>query len=500
MLTVFRFALPTLILMYFLYMSTRARVYLLGLPFLMFMSNSIFFDRVKVFWMPGRLDTADLIMLWMVVVWLVCSDTLIPGRRTSPDLSGPEPAVPRGAGSRRHPGAEEAVLLLLAGLALVNVVMTATGAASAWATLGEARGVIYLFAGYLIIRSIVSHAKPKDVVGLLRALVVVNTLAAVLFILHQGLHLQIYSATEYLTFTFMGQRLTRSFYFMPQLLGLAVAYAFAARRWSWWLWGVAVVSFVAVWITYTRSLLVIAFVEAAVVVVLRLLRGEAAGAVLKRAAAIAATAVLVLVIVFIVFPVQTEYFFTRLGSTQTGDVVQEKNLVSRWNDVSRAYRWSVADDPVLGSGFVAGPRDPRARVVEEMASDIVWVPVLFRLGMAGVVLVVLLYVTEGVRAVRLALRGDESVSTLGVILVAVLVGSFMEGFVSWTFMQPSRMPMGLWVFAIVAGVASSAAPATAVERRRDDLVASRRMERPVLTSAVASGGARSSTDGGREHG
>jgi hypothetical protein len=468
-LSLFQLALPSVILLYFLIMAARARVYLLGLPFLMFMASSIFFDRIRIFWMPARLDTADLMMLWMVIVWLVCSDVLLPRRHAAPDLSrrdGPAAAVC--GGHRPRFSADEVVLLLLAGLVVLNVALTAIGNESLLATLGAARGVFYLFAGYLIVRSIVSRAETADVLGLLRALVVVNTVAAVLFIVHQGLQVQIYSATEYLTFTFMGQRLTRSFYFMPQLLGLAVAYAFAARRWSWWLWAVALISFVAVWITYTRSLLVIAFVEAAIVIVLRLFRREPAGRVLKRAAAMLATAVVVFAVVVVVFPVQTEYFFSRITSAGT-DVSQEQNLVSRWDDVRLTYRWSSADDAVLGSKFVTERRDPRVRVVDDMASDTVWVPLLFRLGIAGAVLVVLLYLAEGARAVRLALREEEPLSTLGIVMVAVLAGSFLEGFVSWTFMQPSRMPMGLWAFGLVAGLASHAAPLSAEERRRQRL-------------------------------
>ena len=97
-----------------------------------------------------------------------------------------------------------------------------------------------------------------DTLDFIKALVIVNTLAAVLFILHQGLHLPVYLVTEYQTISFMGQRITRSFYFMPQLLALAIAYVFARRTWSVVWVGVVVVTLGALWVSYTRSLLVIA--------------------------------------------------------------------------------------------------------------------------------------------------------------------------------------------------------------------------------------------------
>ena len=40
-----RYALPSLLLLYFLWRALRQRVFLLGIPFLMFMSYSIFFAR-----------------------------------------------------------------------------------------------------------------------------------------------------------------------------------------------------------------------------------------------------------------------------------------------------------------------------------------------------------------------------------------------------------------------------------------------------------------------
>ena len=49
-----RLLLPSRLLLYFLWRSLRQRVFLLGLPFLMDMYYSVFFDRLKPFWMPSH--------------------------------------------------------------------------------------------------------------------------------------------------------------------------------------------------------------------------------------------------------------------------------------------------------------------------------------------------------------------------------------------------------------------------------------------------------------
>jgi O-antigen ligase len=88
-----------------------------------------------------------------------------------------------------------------------------------------------------------------------------------------------------------------------------------------------------------------------------------------------------------------------------------------------------------------------------MSSDLVWVPVFYRFGLLGVALVVLLYATMGWRATRLGLSGDGDSEFLALILLGVVVGTFLEGFVSWTFLNPARYPMGFWLFALVAAEA-----------------------------------------------
>jgi len=57
----------------------------------------------------------------------------------------------------------------------------------------------------------------------------VNTLSAVFYILHQGAGLGIYDIEEYIEEIFGGERITRSFWFMPQLLFFSIAYLLVFR-------------------------------------------------------------------------------------------------------------------------------------------------------------------------------------------------------------------------------------------------------------------------------
>ncbi|HEY5169428.1 MAG TPA: hypothetical protein VIK03_08575 [Thermoleophilia bacterium] len=441
-----RYAVPGLLLLYFLARSTRQRVFLLGIPFLMYMGNSVFFENAKIFWIPGRLAPSDHVMLWLVITWVVYFDLLLPSFQRSeerPRLFGPALSTP-----------EEVVLVGIILLAALQLVLTAARYGEIGAALTQVKGIAYLFAGYFLIRGMLCRAGRRDTLDFIKALVLVNTLAALLFVLHQGLHLPVYLVTEYQTMTFMGQRITRSFYFMPQLLSLAIAYVFARRSWDVLWVGVVLVTLAALWVSYTRSLLVIAVAELVVVLGVRLLKARQAHLVVRRVATLAAVVLVLGVVAYTALPVQSQYFLSRIGmATSSGSVTGDPNLQNRLDKMKRVYAWIGAEGRYVGDGFTAPSQDAAVSSIQLMSSDLVWVPVLFRFGLTGVALVVLLYAAMSWRALRLSLSGDGDAEFLALVLLGVAVGTFLEGFVSWTFLNPVRYPLGLWVFAFVAAEA-----------------------------------------------
>ena len=441
-----RLALPALLLLFFVGRSVRQRIFLLGIPFLMYMTSSVFFDKMKIFWVPGRLSPSDHMMMWLVITWVVYFDLVLPAYRRvqpRPKLFGPALSGP-----------EEAVLVGLLALAVLEIGLTALRFGEVSTAVGEAKGFIYLFAGYFLLRGMLCRAGRDDTVAFLKALVIVNTLAAGLFILHQGLHLQIYQATEYQVISFMGQRLTRSFYFMPQLLALALAYVFARRTWNVWWVGVLVVTLAALWVSYTRSLLLIALAELLVILAVRLLKAHQAGMVVKRAVTIIAVVTILGAAALVVLPVQSQYFLSRISmATSSGSLTNDPNLQNRGEKLREVYAWIGTESHVLGQGFATSGQDPPAANVQTMASDLVWVPVLYRLGLLGVLLVVLLYAAAAWRSLGCALSGSGAAEFTALVLLGLIVGTFLESFVSWTFLNPVRTPMGLWVFALVVAEA-----------------------------------------------
>jgi O-antigen ligase len=455
-----RYALPTLLLLYFLWRSLRQRVFVLGIPFLMFMSYSVFFDKMKPFWVPQRIDPVDHLMVWLVITWLLYFDLLLP--RHARRVRERRPFGPPLASG------EEAVLVAIAAYVVLQIGLTTLRYTGFGSAVTEAKSFIYLLLGYFLLRGIFCHAARKDTLDFLAAVVVVDAIAGGLYVLHQGLHKTIYIATENQSIVFNGQHLTRSFYFMPQFLLLAIPYCVARRRLGpFWL-GVLIVTLAAVWVSYTRSLLVIAFVEIAVVLGLRLVKAREAWPALKRAGQIVAVVAVCAVAAFALLPTQSDYLLSRLRQAVSGGgPTHATNVVTRINEERATYRFISSQDPWLGAGFTSTSQDPHLGQVEGMASDLVWVSTLYRLGLLGVIAVVCLFVAAAWRAGRLSLSAGGEAEMLSIVLCAVVVGLFLQGFVSWTLLDPERTPVALWFLAALAGETwrrrreAAAAPAAA---------------------------------------
>lgn len=435
--------LPALLLLYFLWRSLRQRVFLLGLPFLMDMYYSVFFDRLKIFWLPNQWLPADHMMFWLLATWIIYFDLLLPGRRRSVRelrLFGPRLSAP-----------EELVLVGFAAYMLFKVGTTAMRYTDLGTAISEARIPLYVFAGYLLLRGILSHAGRKDTVDLLAAVVVVNTIAAGFYVLHQGLHMYIYSGlVEHTYLVVNGEVLTRSFYFMPQYLPLSIAFCAAKRTWSpLWL-GVFVVTLAAIWVSYTRALILVVIVEIVVILAVRLLKQRDAWPAARRVLQIVLLVGVFVGAAVVLLPTQTAYLLSRIEETRSsGSALKDNNLQYRLLWWRTTNEW-IGDDRVLGMGFPSAAQDARATRVSQMAADVVWVPTVWNLGLVGVVGLAGLFAAFGWRAATLSLASEGDAAFLSVVFLGVVVGVFLLGFVEWTIFDPWHTPMALSFFALLS--------------------------------------------------
>lgn len=462
-----RLAIPAALLLWFLWKARRNALFLLGIPVLMVMRGSVFFENMTPFWKPGRLDPVTLLMIWLVVVWVVTV-----ARRSRSDDA---PVTLLGAG-RILP--EE---LPLVGIAVLIGVHTAAAFASSGdlATAAtQAAGVFYLVLGYVLVRGIASRATRAETAEFLSAVVIANTVACGLFVLHQGLHLPIYLGEANITYRAGGQFITRATTFSPVLNLLAIGFVLAKRRWTPGWMVVLAITLLAILVSLTRTLLLAAVLGLVIAIVARELRRPDFNRFARRIGAIVAASLIVVVGFSRLAPAYWSYLLKRLSEFSAAG--GQADQVQNWE--VRAVHWDAVVRVVSRIDLLAGAGFARPGWVTvnpdyyNWTSDMTWVPIIYMLGIAGLVLFGLLLAGFMARALSLSLRPPELRRELCLAYFITLALTVVMGFQMWTFMQPTDYPMGLWIFALIAvealRPAEEPALAAAAESDTRDLVAS----------------------------
>jgi hypothetical protein len=438
---------PMACVAYFGWKSLTSRVFLLGIPFLQYLRQSVFFDEMRPFWLPGRLGIDWITLGWLVLVWLLCTDFILPraDRRAR-----------RPFGGRFLP--EEIVVVAIAVLVAVSIASAARRYGDLGSALHEAFGMVSMLIGYVLLRGILSQSSRAEVFAFMKALVVVNTAAAVLFIVHQGLHIHVYQAVEYFTTTFRGEVITRTFTFMPPLLFFSLAMSFALRRWSKWVYIVVLISLVAIWLSYTRTMLAIAILMAVVPVVVRMIKGGQSVLVLRRSIGTLIVVASVAAVLLAMFPTQSRYFMSRIESAMSGTSVSETDsLTVRRLHFDKVFAHTATIDPVLGVGFASAAQDPGYLDMQTYSADSIWVRLVYTLGIMGLVLFAGLIAAFALRAAWMARSREVSTEYAGLVWLPYFVGMALGSFIGAGALDPTRWCLNLFPFAFLAAEAARSA-------------------------------------------
>lgn len=461
----FRYAVPAVLALAFLWGARKNVLFLLGIPFLMAMYYSAFFTRMRPFWTPGRFTSQTHLMMWLAIVLVVV--LVVWSRRGEGRL---------GVFGARLVLPEEGLLAVFALLIGVHVLGGFRATGDLYGAVAAALTSLYLILGYLMVRGIVSRATRAETIAFLRAVVLVNTFLAALYVLHQGFHLPIYTGAEYFSTSVDGVEITRTFRFAPAFTPLALGFILAMREWRpIWLAALAV-NILAIMVSYTRTLLIAAAVAVVLAVVVRELRHGDAGRVLRRGLTIVGSVAAVVVVFAVVRPIQFRYLVSRLN-----DVVTANGASDIGNLQVRAMHWSAVErvvsriDPLLGLGFPAPGSNPVDSSIYLWTWDNTWLPVLYHFGIAGLVVLGLLMLSFGVRALRLALSEREELRYFGSMFVITITMTAIMTLWGPTFMDPI-ITLGFWAFAFVAAEATrpveALEPAAATESGATSAVSS----------------------------
>jgi hypothetical protein len=111
-----------------------------------------------------------------------------------------------------------------------------------------------------------------------------------------------------------------------------------------------------------------------------------------------------------------------------------------------------AEKNITGVGPVTEIQFHGAEDINDTTADMVWTGVVFRWGYIGLGLFILLYLISAFNAFNLFMRNTGILSQFGLLLLLVIISQMIEGFTSWTFLNPGHFALGLWYFAVLSAL------------------------------------------------
>jgi len=345
---------------------------------------------------------------------------------------------------------QEVLWIPIAVVVMVNLASTIVTYGDIVSALVEASPFIFLIIGYWPVRGIIAHTSQKEVRDFLEVITWVNSIAAILYVLHQGLHIPVYTFyQEFQSFSFQGELITRTFWFMPQLLLFSFAFQIAKPRLDLRSSIIIVINALGIFITYTRSLVIAAAAIIALVIILRLLKKQLAQTG-RTAIVVIGGGLLLGLGITQVFPVEMQYFSSRIQPANAAESIGGTDSLIGRLDLFNQTSEVVGTSSTAGLGFPNERQLPITYYVKQWYADMVWIMVLFRTGIIGIAAFLGLFILFWLRTLRMYLQGSGETEFLGLVFALLIPAVLISSVVSFEFLYLEHCTLGLWYLAVVA--------------------------------------------------
>jgi len=443
--------LPYLFVMYFLYRTLKEPLFIMGIPFLLFMGPSIFIEKAVLFVIPFRYfyyiaRNADLLLVaYLLICWVIFKFRNIAYAEKNLSVIY----------SDNYLNIFDYLIIFLLiitifGFGIVlNEYYMFNGVYDKFVTL------LALFAGFFIIKDVVFNTKPEVLKDFLFSLVIVTTIASAMYFLHQGLRIPIYAAyKEYQTSIVDGETISRTFWFMPNLLFFSISYLLVLRESKSFINIIMLlINILAVYISYTRTSLIIVVLLIVGYYLLTGFKNKNFAKSVRNLFIVTIASISLFFIVSSFLPASTQYFISRFKDLKESPADRYSN-----NLVFRFYKTGVVInkmEPVkvlFGYGPVTESQVPFVNFLNRATADMAWAEIVFRWGYTGLILFFLLFIISIIKAFFLFVRTEGILSHLALILLLLIFSQTIESFTQFTIMYPNKFALSLWYFGILSAL------------------------------------------------
>lgn len=405
----------------------------------MAMGPSIFFDNIRI--LPANFGPLN-ILIWIFIAWLFICVGLPGENRLS--IKG------NSVFGKRLVFPDELFIIAVVIIWYINL-----GIAYATTYPFSFQTVTFfcsIFIGYLLLRGIFANVDRQEIIQFIEAIIIVNAIACILYILHSGLHLPIYLEQNYQEATFEGAIIIRTFSVAPKFNELAVAFFMCKSKWNVKTISILFFTLLSMFFTYTRSLMIgiiILIVASQFLLAIRYSHN------IKRV-------FITFLILFIVtgstyfilnkyYPQSIHFFTQRFEQASSIDILEQNNSLSvRLNSLKSTYQMIEKVNPAIGIGFIDKANSPRLSQATYFTADNDYAGIIYRFGIIGLICFICFYVFAAWRGLGTYLSSNENGTTWFWLVCFLWICFFIyNGMFEWNVLQPSLYPIALWMFALI---------------------------------------------------
>jgi O-antigen ligase len=312
---------------------------------------------------------------------------------------------------------------------------------------------ISLFIGYFIIRDWFFLNDEETLIRFLFSIVIVNTIASVFFIIHEGLHYQIYLLEdESIAEIINGQGITRDLWIAPLFTSFSIIFLMIFRKkWPFYSEVLLAINILAIFVTYTRSLLMSCIFFFLIYFILNGIKQKRLDIIAKNILIFSVIGLIAFFSVSKFLPNETTYFKERFAELpEQRSTGEEDNLTFRFNNTSSIISRMDQESKMFGMGPVTEKELPLVSEEYLATSDMVWTGVIFRWGFVGLVLFIIIYLYAGLISFKKYFQTKGPISDLFLFILIFICSQVIESFFSWTFLSRHGFATGLWYFAMLS--------------------------------------------------
>ena len=405
----------------------------------------------RIFSIPGRVDPELRLFFWLFVVWFICRKSSYRHKIIA---------------YRRWILLGESLLYIVLAFTFIHIIVALTQPGSLLILYYNAREAIFIIFGYFMLKQIFLSSSRDSVNSFIKSIIVLSTTCMLIFLIHQGLGIELYPYTEYSTFSFLQVEMTRTFTIMSPLLLTVYAFSLVTagtRRSSILL---LLITLSAIMISYTRGMVLIGII----MILLYTFNNLGKIQTFKTTFIKTVFPILVIGIGLVSFvqllPKQYSYLSSRVGEVtgafsghsdnSVGSVTRVDNVSVREEQMNDLYRKASGVQRIYGNGYSQEMAGSSPLMTDIYDSE--WQALFIQFGIVGMVLFTIIQGIYLLLAIRMSKSKYQEKNIVGSVIALLIVGNFVWAFTSLTYFSYQGVALSFWPFAFLVSEAKRDIP------------------------------------------